>query len=132
MILLSNGTIVDGSGASSQLQSLLVDTGKIVEVGAIKPTSQMEVFDCNNYVVAPGFIDVHSHSDLEVLEHHSEKIRQGITTELVGNCGFSLYPKFPDGPLVPSFNLFERRGSRKWDDANSYFESVRNDGVYTN
>src|SRR2546427_12861173 len=114
MILLNHGKIVDGSGAPSELLSLLVHDGKIVEVGLVEPTSEMEVYDCEGCIVAPGFIDVHSHSDLEVLEHRPEKVRQGVTSEVVGNCGFSLFPRLPEGPLVPSFNIFDRRGARQW------------------
>lgn len=92
MILLENGKIIAGSGAPSQPLSLLVDDGKIVEVGVVERSSGMEVCDCRGCIVAPGFIDVHSHSDLEVLEHRPEKVRQGVTSEVVGNCGFHSFP----------------------------------------
>ena len=48
-----------------------------------------QVIDCTGLTIAPGFIDVHSHSDLQVLENRPEKALQGVTTEVVGNCGFS-------------------------------------------
>lgn len=132
MILFTNGSVIDGSGRPAEPLSLLVDDGKIVDVGAVQPSSEMEVCDCSGCIVAPGFIDVHSHSDLEVLEHRPEKVRQGVTTEVVGNCGFSLFPALPEGPLVPSFELFARRGTHRWPDAASYFDQVEEVGAYTN
>jgi len=132
MILLTNGKVVDGSGAPPELSSLLIHDGKIIEMGVIECSEVMEVCDCAGKVIAPGFIDVHSHSDLEVLEHRPEKVLQGVTSEVVGNCGFSLFPGLPQGPLVPSFNLFERRGQRQWEDAASYFENLQKTGTYTN
>jgi N-acyl-D-amino-acid deacylase len=132
VILLTNGKIVDGSGAPSERSSLLVDDGKIIEIGFIESSAGMDVYDCAGCIISPGFIDVHSHSDLEVLEHRPERVRQGVTSEVVGNCGFSLFPGLPEGPLVPSFNLFERRGQRKWADAESYFENLQETGTYTN
>ena len=48
--------------------------------------------DCTGLSVSPGFIDAHSHSDLQVLEGRTEKLQQGVTAEVVGNCGFSPYP----------------------------------------
>ncbi len=51
-----------------------------------------EILDCSGLAIAPGFIDLHSHLDLQVLEDRPEKIRQGVTSEVVGNCGFSPFP----------------------------------------
>lgn len=61
------------------------------------PDSGCEVIDCTGCVIAPGFIDAHSHSDLQILENRNEKLLQGVTTEVVGNCGFSAYP-LPEEP----------------------------------
>jgi dihydroorotase/N-acyl-D-amino-acid deacylase len=76
---------------------------------------------------------VHSHADLEVLEHRTEKVMQGVTTEVVGNCGFSVFPKVPLTGLAPVFDiLFARRDSREWEDAGSYFEDVEGTKTRTN
>ena len=132
MILLTKGTVLDGTGQPRQPSSVLVNEGKIETVGNIPVAPAMEVVDCSGLVISPGFIDVHSHCDLEVLEHRSEKVKQGVTTEVVGNCGFSLFPKLPTSELVPSFDLFERRGDKHWDDASTYFDDIESTGSYTN
>ena len=91
MILLHNGILVDGSGQPSRHGSILISDRVIESVGFIDPAPDMEVVDCSGRVIGPGFIDVHSHSDLEVMEHRPEKVMQGVTTEVVGNCSFSLF-----------------------------------------
>ncbi len=132
MILLSQGNVVDGSGRPGKEASVLIDGGRIRDVGLIDASAGMEVVDCSGLTLSPGFIDVHSHGDLEVLEHRSDKVRQGVTTEVVGNCGFSLFPKLPPAALVPSFDLFDRRGARVWDDAAAYFDDLQEIGSLTN
>jgi len=132
MILLTNGNVVDGSGQPAQPHSVLIQGETVKEVGQIAPSVEMETVDCSGFVISPGFIDVHSHSDLEALEHRGEKVKQGVTTEVVGNCGFSLFPQLPSTTLVPSFDIFERRGDLHWDDADAYFSDLNVRGSYTN
>lgn len=100
MMLFANGMVVDGTGAPARQADVLVDGEKIRQVGRIESAPDMEVIDCSGLVVAPGFIDAHSHCDLEVLQHRSEKARQGVTSEVVGNCGFSLFPTLPKAGLA--------------------------------
>src|SRR6266545_1743048 len=131
-VLLSGGMVVDGSGMPARRADVLVEDERVAEVGVVAPSPGMEVVECAGLIVAPGFIDVHSHSDLEALEHRAEKVRQGVTTEVVGNCGFSLFPAIPSSGLVPSFDIFGRRGDRQWKDAARYFRDVDGSGSRTN
>lgn len=70
--------------------------------------------DCCGLVVAPGFIDAHSHSDLQVLEDRTEKLMQGVTAEVVGNCGFSPYPAPEDRQVLRHFANGILCGDDKW------------------
>jgi N-acyl-D-amino-acid deacylase len=102
--ILAGGTIVDGTGAPPFLGDVVIARELIVSVGGEERGVLLtaadvarEVIDCKGCVIAPGFIDAHSHSDLQVLENRTEKLLQGVTAEVVGNCGFSPYP-LPDDP----------------------------------
>jgi hypothetical protein len=75
-------------GAPLAPGDLLIGGDRILEIGHFAMPSQIPTIDCTGLIVAPGFIDGHSHSDLQVLENRPEKIAQGVTTEVVGNCGF--------------------------------------------
>src|SRR5947199_6356369 len=95
--LLKGGSVLDGSGSPAFIGDVLIEGDRIVETGTFAAPPDCQVIDCNGLTVAPGFIDGHSHSDLQALEDRPEKLRQGVTTEVVGNCGFSPYPMCGDG-----------------------------------
>ncbi len=92
MLLLKKATVYDGTGAPSETASVLLEGKRIQAVGPDVAASDCQTVDCQGLAVAPGFIDIHSHSDLQVLEGRTEKLKQGVTLEVVGNCGFSPYP----------------------------------------
>ena len=92
--LFKGGFIADGTGAPVYKGDLLVEDGRIVAVGVPGDVAADEVLDCAGLVVAPGFIDAHSHNDFFYDREDAEKfyapfVRQGITTQVTGNCGFS-------------------------------------------
>lgn len=90
--VLSNGTVIDGTGAAPTRGDVLVRGNTIAAIGCVDAPPGTAAIDVSDLVVAPGFIDAHSHSDLQVLEGRLEKTVQGVTTEVVGNCGFSAFP----------------------------------------
>ena len=92
-ILIKNGTLIDGSGSKRYLADILIENEKIKKIGKLDLTAD-KVIDASGKIVSPGFIDTHSHSDLKVLiEPFVEpKIRQGITTEILGQDGISMAP----------------------------------------
>jgi N-acyl-D-amino-acid deacylase len=93
--LIKNALVVDGSGAPGINADVLVEKDKIAGFGInLSAAYGVEVIDADGMVLSPGFIDVHSHSDMAILAAPEAlgKISQGITTEIVGNCGLSLFP----------------------------------------
>ncbi len=92
-ILIKNGTLIDGSREKRYDADLLIEGDKIVKIGEINEEVD-RVIDATGKIVAPGFIDTHSHSDLKVLVEPfiEPKLRQGITTEVLGQDGISMAP----------------------------------------
>lgn len=126
-ILFSNGSIIDGSGRNRFTGDILVSGDCIEEIGRIPPPAGAEVLDCSGLVIAPGFIDAHSHSDLQVLAGRPEKLLQGVTAELVGNCGFSTFPARADPAPLRSFanGILCGNGEWGWASARDYLDEAR-------
>ncbi|MDN4502847.1 D-aminoacylase [Alteromonadaceae bacterium BrNp21-10] len=93
-LLIRNAMIFDGSGAASKIQDIAIIGDKISAVGDLAHLSAAMTIDAQGLALAPGFIDVHTHDDLEVIRNPSmlAKISQGVTTVIVGNCGISASP----------------------------------------
>jgi N-acyl-D-amino-acid deacylase len=96
-ILIKGGEVIDGTGAPARLADVAIRDGRIAAIEANRSESAIRVIDAHGRIVAPGFIDIHTHSDFTLpLNPLAEcKIRQGVTTEVVGNCGFSVAPALP-------------------------------------
>ena len=96
-ILIRGGEVVDGTGAPARKADVALRDGRIQAVEEGYAGSAERVIDADGLTVAPGFIDIHTHSDFTLpLNPKAEcKIRQGVTTEVVGNCGFSVAPALP-------------------------------------
>ena len=93
-LLVAGGTVVDGSGSPPVQADVAVEGGRIVGVGAFPEARPKRTLDATGLLVAPGFIDIHSHSDftLAVDPRAVSSIAQGVTTEVVGNCGHGCAP----------------------------------------
>jgi N-acyl-D-amino-acid deacylase len=92
-VLVRDALIVDGTGAAGRHGDVLIEDEHVAEVGDTSLAPD-EVIDARGMVVAPGFIDVHSHSDFTLPgdPEARAKVMQGVTTEVVGNCGLGLWP----------------------------------------
>lgn len=92
-ILIKNGLIVDGNLGKPFKGDVLIENNRIVKVGEVIEDVE-KVIDARGKVISPGFIDTHSHSDLAILvnPYNEIKIRQGITTEILGQDGISMAP----------------------------------------
>src|SRR5215204_4408014 len=95
--VIRGGRLVDGSGAPWVRADVGIAGGKIAAVGDLAAASAATVVDATGKIVAPGFIDCHSHSDWSLLANRGcdSTLAQGVTTEVVGNCGMSYAPVSP-------------------------------------
>jgi len=86
-LLIKNGQLVDGTGASSVKMDVAISDGKIVEIAPLLVLDSDKIIDASGLVVCPGFVDIHSHTDATIIVNPraESKIRQGVTTEVVGN-----------------------------------------------
>jgi N-acyl-D-amino-acid deacylase len=93
-IVLANGRILDGCGNPWFLGDLAIRRGRIVEIAPAGTLRGHKVVHVDGRYVAPGFVDVHTHSDLSILINRRAEsvVRQGVTTHVIGNCGMSAVP----------------------------------------
>src|SRR2546423_764425 len=127
-LLITNARIIDGTGGPSQNGAVAVRGGRIVAVGSVSGAAARTI-DAGGKVLAPGFIDPHSHSDFSLLVdgNAESKIRQGVTTEVIGESG-SVAPRLLAGDQ-------EARGTGltpNWTDFTGYFAAVERSKVAVN
>src|SRR3984893_8421648 len=96
-ILIRGGTLIDGSGAEGARGDLAIAGGRSVALGISLNGGADKIIDAGGLVVTPGFIDIKTHSDfvLPINPKAESKVRQGVTTEIIGHCGFSVAPVLP-------------------------------------
>ena len=136
-LIIRNGRVMDGSGNPWYRADVGITGDRITRIGNIGTETAGRVIDANGMIVSPGFIDIHSHSDYPILiepEGHS-KIRQGVTTEVIGNCGSSAAPmnkmlqeyrdKYDKSQLGEDFEF-------SWGSMKEYLDLVRSKGVSFN
>src|SRR5215831_231670 len=96
-ILIRNGLLIDGTGSPGVAGDLAVADGRIAAIGPRLDGTATRIIDAHGLAVAPGFIDIKTHSDftLPINPKAESKVRQGVTTEIIGHCGFSVAPALP-------------------------------------
>ncbi|SFP18566.1 N-acyl-D-amino-acid deacylase [Actinomadura madurae] len=93
-LLIAGGKVVDGTGAAPRRADVAVAGGRVEAIGDLAERPAARTVDASGHVVSPGFVDVHTHSDLTLLSSPEARsaVRQGITTVVVGNCGLGVTP----------------------------------------
>ena len=106
-LIIQNGTVIDGSGMPRFRADVGIVDDKIASIGRIRGESAKEVVDAEGHVVAPGFIDGHTHMDAQVSWDPLGTCScwHGITSVVMGNCGFSLAPCSEENKLMVMRNL---------------------------
>lgn len=125
-LLFSNGTIVDGSGSDPFRADILVAGDHIERIAPEIKAPDTGRVDCTGLTLVPGFIDSHTHSDLQVVEGRTDKLRQGVTTEVIGNCGFSAYPPARPAEDLRSFanGIFCGDDTWGWESTEDYLRAI--------
>src|SRR5690348_3197237 len=123
---IRRGRVVDPGTGTDAVLDLLVDEERVIAAAPrIDPPDGAAVIDADGLVVLPGFVDMHTHSDFTVPDDPAAeaRLRQGITTDVTGNCGFSPFP-LPAG-CIGFGSFFNPRITHGWPDLGSYAAHLR-------
>ncbi|MDR3575398.1 MAG: D-aminoacylase [Anaerolineaceae bacterium] len=134
--LIKNGTLIDGSGRRRYQADIGISGDRIVAIENLSDTESVEIIQADGLVVTPGFIDMHSHADftLPILPTADSKVQQGVTFELVGNCGISPSPIDDiSRPAAIANTVLGGPGlDWEWDTFSSYLDRLRAIGTSVN
>jgi len=105
-LVVRNGTVIDGSGGPRRCADVAVLGGKIAAIGKIEETGREEI-DAEGHIVAPGFVDAHTHMDAQLFwdDLGTYSCYHGVTSAVMGNCGFTLAPARPNERALVVRNL---------------------------
>jgi N-acyl-D-amino-acid deacylase len=123
-VIVRGGIVYDGTGAEGRLADVLIRDGKVAGVGRFDGDD--EIVDAAGLAVAPGFVDIHSHSDYTLLmdPRAVSAIHQGVTTEVVGNCGFGCFPIRDPATARRAIYGYSDELPVTWSSAGEYFAEL--------
>lgn len=123
-LVIRGGTVYDGTGGEGRVTDIGVQDGRIATVGTVD--SDAPELDARGRAVTPGFIDIHSHSDYTLLvdPRAVSAIHQGVTLEVVGNCGFGCFPIREPGLAQKAIYGYSDDVPITWSSAGGYFERL--------
>ena len=124
--LIVGATLHDGTGAPPVERDVALREGRIAAIGNLSNWLAETVVEANGRALAPGFIDVHTHDDTQVIEapHMLPKLSQGVTTVIVGNCGFSASPVTLRGEPPDPMNLLGARAAFRYPTFSAWVDAV--------
>ena len=135
-ILIRGGNVLDGTGSPARAADIGIQRGRIARVGKLTGAPAHRTIDAKGLFVAPGFIDIHTHSDIGILVEPTAEcaVRQGVTTHVIGNCGDSPAP-ISEGYRELATRRFEYYAqAREWDwtTYGEYLDFMEANGVGVN
>lgn len=132
--LIKGATLLDGTGNSSFQSDLLISDDHIEQIGKNLAADGAQVFEAHGFFLSPGFIDAHSHSDFSLLVNPrgEGKVFQGVTCEVVGNCGQSAFPIVGECQSHLQSNWTRFGLQLNWSDLNGYRERIQEKGISVN
>jgi N-acyl-D-aspartate/D-glutamate deacylase len=124
--LIRNASVLDGSGAEPRIADVAIETDRIAAIGQLTNYSAEQIVEGSGHVLAPGFIDVHTHDDTNVIRTPEmlPKLSQGVTTVVVGNCGISASPVRLRDTLPDPMHLLGKADAFCYPTFASYVEAV--------
>ncbi len=136
-LVIRNASLIDGTGAAARPADVGITGDRITAVGTIAADVVAErTIDAGGRVVCPGFVDIHTHSDLTLVEDGTgeSKLRQGVTTEVVGNCSFSAFPIEPERLELHADHLARATApiTPWWTDFDGYADALHERGLTIN
>ncbi|MEY2400952.1 MAG: N-acyl-D-amino-acid deacylase [Ilumatobacteraceae bacterium] len=136
-LVICNASVIDGTGAPARPGDVGVTGDRITAIGQIeRDAPALRTIDARGRVVCPGFVDIHTHSDLTLVEDGigESKLRQGVTTEVVGNCSFSAFPIEPERLGLHADHLARATAPLTpwWTDFNGYADALLERGLALN
>jgi N-acyl-D-amino-acid deacylase len=126
-LLIRNGTVIDGTKAPRFEADVGIENGRIAALGDLSSSTAATVIDAAGRIVAPGFIDSHTHDDQALLSQPGMpfKVSQGVTTVIAGNCGVSAAPLTQDMDLPMPLNLIEAPKGQRFTSFRAYLDALR-------
>lgn len=126
-LLIVGGTVIDGTRAPRRQADVAVRHGRISAIGHLANHQATRTIDATGCIVAPGFIDAHTHDDQALRQRPDMdfKVSQGVTTVITGNCGVSAAPLPPRGPLPMPLDLIEVPEGQRATRFADYLQSLR-------
>lgn len=135
-IAIRGGTLVDGTGDRRFQADVGIDAGKIVRVASAESLDAARTIDARGLVVAPGFIDIHTHSDFALLlnTRAESAVRQGVTTSLIGACGRTCAPLRDETKqlLLKDIIAYDSRVPITWNSFDEYLREFEKRGIAQN